>query len=460
MTDRDAATHLSWLFADMQEVGDLPAVIWRDRAVTYRELCSVWVDWTQQLDEHGVGAGDIVAVVADYTPASCSALLALIDRGAIVVPLAAASAAHHDEFLDLCSAGHVIRLSGDEASFERREADVANELLRDLAGKGGPGLIVFSSGSTGKSKGMVHDVNRLLEKFRVKRQRLTTLTFLLFDHLGGINTLLYVLSNGGTIVTTDDRDPEVVCALIERHGIQLLPVSPTFLGLMLLSGAHRRHDMSSLKIITYGTEVMPQATLDRVATEFPDVKLQQTYGLSEVGALRTKSRDNGSLWLKVGGEGVETKVHDGRLMIRSTWAMLGYINAPQPFDEDGWFDTQDEVEVDGEYIKFLGRVTDIINVGGNKVYPAEVESALLRVDNIRDAVAFAELNPLMGQVVAAQVVVDHEEPVADLLKRVRNETRQWLERFMIPVRLEIVEQTEVGERFKKIRTVSTGVDQR
>ena len=70
--------------------------------------------------------------------------------------------------------------------------------------------------------------------------------------------------------------------------------------------------------------------------------------------------------------------------------MLGYLNAPQPFDEDGWFNTQDKVEQDGEWIKILGRVTDIINVGGQKVYPAEIESALLELDEITDATVFSQ----------------------------------------------------------------------
>ncbi len=62
--------------------------------------------------------------------------------------------------------------------------------------------------------------------------------------------------------------------------------------------------------------------------------------------------------------------------------MLGYLNAPSPFTEDGWFMTGDRVDVDGEYIRFLGRDSGIINVGGQKVYPAEIESVIGALENI------------------------------------------------------------------------------
>ena len=177
--------------------------------------------------------------------------------------------------------------------------------------------MLFSSGSTGKSKAALHNFSRLLDKFKVERQQMRTVTFLLLDHIGGINTLLYTLSNGGAVISIQDRDPDVVCRAIAEHQAQMLPTSPTFLNLLLMSHAYERYELSSLKLITYGTEVMPESTLTRMHELFPGVKLQQTYGLSELGILRSKSKDSGSLWVKVGGEGFETKVVDGCLLYTS-----------------------------------------------------------------------------------------------------------------------------------------------
>ena len=447
--------HLKWLYERMAEVADRPAIVWRGSSTTYGDLIDRQAEWSRQLDALGIGAGEVIALVGDYSPEVCAALLALVDRGVIVMPLTAATAPQHDEYLDLGQAHRVLRFAPDDSwQAEVRDVEVVSPLLRELIDKGSPGLIMFSSGSTGKSKAMVHDFNRVLEKFEVRRQALVTLTFLLFDHMGGLNTLFHTLSNDGTVVATQDRDPEVICALVQDHGVELLPVSPTFLSLLLLSGVHRRYDLSSLKVISYGSEVMPQATLDRLRADFPTLRLQQTYGLSETGALRTKSREDGSLWLKVGGEGVETKVVDDTLWIRSRYAMMGYLNAPNPFDEDGWLNTQDKVQVDGEYIRILGRTSDIINVGGKKVYPAEVESALLELENIVEVTCFGEPNAIMGQSVVARVVIERPEPVVDLTRRIRAQASGSLERYKVPVRIEIAEHAAINERFKKVRRSS------
>src|SRR4030095_13708529 len=123
-------------------------------------------------------------------------------------------------------------------------------------------------------------------------------------------------------------------------------------------------------------EPMTDSTLARLRQVFPTVELKQTYGLSELGIMRTKSRGSDSPFMQVGGEGYETRIVDGILWIRADSAMLGYLNAPSPFDANGWFNTGDEVEVCGEYLRVLGRRCEMINVGGEKVFPAEGEGIL------------------------------------------------------------------------------------
>ena len=99
--------------------------------------------------------------------------------------------------------------------------------------------MLFSSGSTGEPKAALHELEFLLRKYRVERHSQRILTFLLFDHIGGFNTLFYSLSNYGCAITLPARDPETVCRTIERYRAELLPTSPTFIRMMLMSGAHR-----------------------------------------------------------------------------------------------------------------------------------------------------------------------------------------------------------------------------
>src|SRR4029077_13972175 len=178
-----------------------------------------------------------------------------------------------------------------------------------------------------------------------------TINFLLFDHIGGFNTLFYTLANLGTIVVPADRSVAKVCEVVQKHKVELLPTSPSFLNLLLLAEAHKQFDLSSLKLITYGTEVMPERTLKMANDAFPNARFQQTYGLSELGILRSQSAADNSLLVRVGGEGYETRVVNGTLHIRAKSSMLGYLNAPSPFDKDGWFDTGDAVIQEGEFYR-------------------------------------------------------------------------------------------------------------
>lgn len=442
----------SWFFNRLRQHDDGEALVGPEGTTQYDELLEGAGDWDGVLDAEDLGPGRVVAFDGDFSRQTISLLLALIRRGAIAVPLASASEGQKAEFVKLACAEALIDCRGSgPADVIRLDPEGRHELIEELASKGCPGLILFSSGSTGQPKAMLHDFHKLLEKYEPPRHVLRMISFLLLDHIGGINTLFYALANGGTIISVKDRQPETVCQAIEQHRVEALPTSPTFLNLLLLSGAYHRHDLSSLKLITYGTEVMPESTLTRLRAALPEVRLQQTYGLSELGILRSKSREDGSLWVRVGGEGFETKVVDGVLWIRARSALVGYLNAPSPFDAEGWFNTKDAVEQDGEWLRFLGRVTELINVGGQKVYPAEVETALLELDGVVDATVRGEPNAILGHCIVARVNLSPGETAGAFKSRMRRALRGRLAPYMIPVKVEVTESEQFTARGKKIR---------
>ena len=442
-----------WLTQRLQSWGDRPALIWRNESWSFTQLyggCDAWLD---QLAQRGVKPGTTLAICGDYSPKLCSLLLAALLNRNIIVPLSSATAPRWCRLMELAQVQFAIRFDSDNSwhvtSFDRA---VNHPLLRQLEERDAPGLVLFSSGSTGESKASLLDFDRLLAKFEVPRPAYRMLVFLLLEHIGGINTLLHGLCHGGTIVTTRERSPDSVCAAIEAHRIELLPTTPTFLRLLLIADAIRRHDLSSLKVITYGTEPMPPSTLADIREALPWVQFKQTYGLSELGILPTRSRESGSVWLKLGSTGFEHKIVDGVLWIRSPCAMLGYLNASSPFDTDGWFNTQDLVERDGEYIRILGRKSELINVGGEKVHPTEIENVLLQLDNVKDVTVRGQPNPITGEVVTAKITpLVPEEPDA-LKRRVREFCRTRLERYKMPAVIDVVVEDHYGARFKKSRT--------
>lgn len=443
----------TWLIERMKQWPDNPALVWHDQPFTYKNLRESIEMWSDKLEAQGVQSGSVIGLEGDYSLNVCALLLELIQRKTIIVPLTEAVGANREDFLKTAEVQLIFTFDAeDNWKIEDRKIKATNSLTQKLLEMAEPGLVLFSSGSTGKNKAALHNLSRLLDKFKKLRHRLCTINFLLFDHIGGINTLLYTLSNGGTVVTTRDRDPDKICRLIEKYEVELLPATPTFLNLLLISDAYKNYDLASLKMITYGTETMPESLLKRLNTTFPNVQFLQTYGLSELGILRSKSKESNSLWVKVGGEGFETKVVDGVLWIRAHSAMMGYLNAPNPFDEDGWMNTEDRVEVKGDYIKILGRETDIINVGGQKVYPAEVESVLMQMENVVDANVRGERNPITGNIVVAKLTLENQEEMSNLKKRVRKFCREKLESFKVPVKIEVAENFQYTDRFKKVRS--------
>jgi long-chain acyl-CoA synthetase len=403
-----------------------------------------------EFQDVGVKPGSVVSLEGEYGFHTISAFIALTSVGAILVPLSADSKAHAEEFRATAMVEHRVCCS-ERIQVTETEMRAHHPFFEMLRAEKAPGLVLFSSGSTGKNKAAVHNLAKLLNKFRTSRNAWRTLVFLQLDHIGGVNTMLYTLSNAGCIVVAPGRSADEVANTIQKHRVELLPTSPTFLNLLLLSGAASRYDLSSLKLITYGTEAMPESTLERAVKAFPDARFQQTYGLTEVGILRSKSREDGSLWVRVGGDGYETKIVNDRLWIKAESAMLGYLNAPSPFDADGYFDTGDRVEVDGEWLRILGRDSEIINVGGQKVYPAEVESVLLQMDNVVDAMVKSKANPITGQIVHGSVRLNHAENQDQFKARMRIFCRDRLAPYKIPSQISIVDTALYSERFKRIR---------
>lgn len=429
------------------------AFVHKGRPTTYADMRRRIADFTDELNQRGVKQGDTVVVLADYAPDVFCMILALASLACIVVPMTRGSVIEEGEALAISGSDYLLSFAPDGLSWtlEPKRIAAPNPMLQAFRAEKRAGLVLFSSGSTGKPKGMLHDFERVMDKFRVPRAPVVAIPFLMLDHFGGINTILAITASLGTVVTTENRSIQAICEAIEKYKVDLLPTTPSFLTLLAATDLSTKYDLSSLKRITYGTETMPQATLDRIRARFPEAELQQTYGLSEVGVLRSQSRPDGSLWVRIGGSGFETQVRDGILWIRSEYRMIGYLNAPSAFDEDGWFNTQDRVEVDGEWFRILGRVTDLINVGGQKVYPAEVEDVILALPNIADVVVTGEKHALLGHIVVAKVRLHEEEPLDALRARVRKACLAKLAAYKVPAKVQLLEQEIYSARFKKMR---------
>jgi acyl-CoA synthetase (AMP-forming)/AMP-acid ligase II len=416
-----------------------PFLISEHGSLAFGDIAGISGVGTPDLGE--IKAGDVVALVGDFDRRTLAALFLLLDKNAIVMPLTDGTRADHEYFFDAGSTDWVIR----DGVAERRTHESRNPLVDEVRARNHPGIIFFSSGTTGRPKAILHDFQNFLERYAVRRAPLRSLNFLLFDHAGGINTMLHTLFNGGVVVVPSSRTPESVADELARHNVELLPATPTFLRMMLLAGVLDADKLAHLRIVTYGTERMDQGTLDRLCATLPAVDFRQTYGLSELGVFQVRSKARDSLWMQIGGKGIETRVENDVLHIRSDNRMLGYLNAPSPF-VDGWYDTGDIVEQDGDFIKVVGRAKEIINVGGLKILPSEIERVALLYPDVLRATAFGVANPLTGQHV--EVVCEPRTGATLDRRALMTHFRSHLQKQVAPHRVTIG-PVEVSHRFKQ-----------
>jgi long-chain acyl-CoA synthetase len=419
---------------------DRPFLLHGDRALVFQEI-----DAVPTADLDAITPGDVVALIGDFEPRSIRTLLELIDRRAIVVPLTVETRPSHPYFFEAARVNVVIE--GDR--IERlAPAQLDHSFLDQLRRAEHPGLVLFSSGTSGRPKAILHDFAAFLVRYRTPRPALRTINFLLFDHIGGINTLLHTLYNRGVVVVPTERTPAAILSDIGRHAVELLPTTPTFLRMLLMSGLLDQGVPASLRAITYGTERMDQPTLDELCACLPGVDFRQTYGMSELGILRVRSESRDSLWMEVGGEGVRTRIVQDVLHIHAQHRMLGYLNAPSPFDAEGWYDTKDLVAAKpGGWIRVVGRSSEVISVGGLKVLPEEIERAALLHPAVLHAKAYGAPNPITGQHV--ELICEPRPGAALDRATIRAHMRASIAETFVPHRIKI-EPVSVGHRFKKL----------
>jgi acyl-CoA synthetase (AMP-forming)/AMP-acid ligase II len=430
------------------------ALCWNGKEYSYQDFMQLVDAWEDRFPGLNIDQGSVCGFVAEYSPQVCALIFALMQTKAILVPFTTAIEHELPEFIKIAGVDSLFKFESDDTyTFEKISNPVSNELTSSFLAREVPGLIVFTSGSTGKPKGILQDCERVMRKFVEERPGWRTLLFLMLDHFGGFNTLLSTFAYGGTAVCLPDRSSESVCRIIQQSRATLLPTTPTFINLLIASRCYRDFDLSSVKLITYGTEVMPASTLEKMKEIFPNAQIKQTYGLSELGVLRSKSESDDSVWVKIGGNGFETKIVDDVLWVRSEANMVGYLNAPDPFDEEGWMCTGDHVELRGEYMRILGRKSEMINVGGQKVFPAEIENVLLEAENVREVTVSGMPHPVMGHVVKAKISLDEPEDPFQLAERLRKHCLQRMARYKVPMKYEIVNEGDLhSTRFKKTRS--------
>jgi acyl-coenzyme A synthetase/AMP-(fatty) acid ligase len=270
---------------------------------------------------------------------------------------------------------------------------------------------LMTSGTTGRPKLVRHNLESLLG--RIPRSAGLAMNggqrWLLSYQpttFAGLQVILTALCTGAAVVQTSNRSPGELFAVAKRFAATHISGTPTFWRSFLLAAPP---GSLPLQQITLGGEAVDQPTLDRLAQRFPDTRITHIYASSEAGALfSVHDRRSGfpRAWLNGRAAGVGLRIRGGVLEVESPRRMLDYEGESSPtLTDDGWLITGDLVRVDGDRVYFQGRTDDILNVGGAKVYPQEVEEFLLSCAGVTEVRVRSIPNPVSGQLLAADVVL-------------------------------------------------------
>jgi acyl-CoA synthetase (AMP-forming)/AMP-acid ligase II len=227
---------------------------------------------------------------------------------------------------------------------------------------------------------------------------------------------------------------------------------PSSLNLLLMSGVLEAGAFGTVRLVAHGAEPMPAPLRERLRRALPGAGFQERFGTSETGAVRVRDRGTGGGEFRIEDPGVEWRIEEGELVLRSPSRALGYLNADGGgrFLADGWYRTGDVVENLGEgWLRLVGRRSDVINVGGEKVFPATVERVLLEHPDVVDCAAHGVSNAVLGQVVGVDIVWRQRGATAMEVKRaLESFAAGRLQRAERPVQVRIVEavaRTESGK---------------
>lgn len=420
-----------------------------------------WKDFGARVEERrarcvaaGVRQGDVVVAPGEAALESLEWLFALSSVGAVAAPLRRERLGELAVWRGHLRLNWAVKDDGLVAMDEGAVTVRASELLGQLRQRGHAGLILATSGTTGTAKLILHDLDNLLGAIPVRTARgWRTLPLMRFDHVGGLDMAFRALGSGQVLVAPPgELSPEAVAEVVARQRVEVMPATPSFLNLLLLSGASACHDLRTLRLVPYGAEPMPAGLLERLKAAFPATDFVERFGTSETGALPVRSAGDG-LQLKE-GTGFSWKIVDGVLWVKSPVQGLGYLSCPGgSIDDRGWFCTGDLAEIGpGGSVKVLGRREEMINVGGEKVLPSAVESVMSGHPLVADCRALAIPNAVLGQVVGLEVVWRGSDRDAVTIKRSLHAfAARSLPRFHLPAVVRPVGSIETGPNLKKQR---------
>jgi len=324
--------------------------------------------------------------------------------------------------------------------------------------------IMYTSGTTGEPKGVMHTSNTLLckgflarELFGFKDKDVMFMGSPLAHQTGFMYGCILSIFNGSKSVLQDIWEPEAAARVIANEGCTHTMGSTPFLSDLVQTSEARKYDLSKLRLFLCAGAPIPRILVEQARETYPNLYVMSAWGMTEMGlATATYPGDSLEKVLDTDGRAMPhqaVRVVDeeglpvapgveGRLQSRCATDFVGYLKRPEAYavDADSWLETGDNarMDVDG-YIRITGRSKDIIIRGGENIPIVEVEEMLYRHPGIQDAAIVAMPDPRLGERACAFVSLTGATPF-DFSTMIEYLIEGGLIKQYLPERLEIIEE--------------------
>ena len=329
--------------------------------------------------------------------------------------------------------------------------------------------ILLTSGTTGAPKLVLHTLASLTGPIARDTAPVTTTvwsTFYDIRRYGGLQIFLRSVLGGGSLVLSDSGESaDAFLGRVAALGVTHISGTPSHWRRALMSAAARK---IAPRYVRLSGEIADQAILDRLRASYPDATIAHAFASTEAGVAFAVSDGRtgfpagligdarGAVEKRIGD--VEMKIEQGSLRIRSARTATRYLGdgAESLRDADGFVDTGDMVELVGDRYHFVGRRGGVINVGGLKVHPEEVEAVLNGHPEVRMSIVRPRKSPITGALVVAEVVAtrdDLDDPArARLAEELLELCRRQLPRHKVPASLALVRSLAIAATGKIARS--------
>jgi long-chain acyl-CoA synthetase len=401
--------------------------------------------------------GSVIAVQIGNHEDWPSILIACLRRRLVVLPLEQSmNDQQRDAALEICRAKAVVSavLSGDSPKIARLRTANATAHWDQHS----PSLLKLTSGTTAaprairfRSHQLLADCNQICDTMGISDADLNFGVIPISHSYGFSNLLTPLIARGVPMVVSGDRTPRAILSDLARSNATVFPGMPVFY--QAFCEMEHVPGLPNLRLCISAGAPLPGAVSKKFREKF-NLTIHAFYGASECGGIcydrETTNEEEGFVGQPMKGVGVELlnpNAPTSQIQVRSPAVADGYF--PEPDEEklgDGIFVPDDLLARDESGFNIIGRISDVINVAGKKVNPAEVEAHLLRFGGVRQAVVFGRPAGagLRNEEVAACVVVSSKITEDDLLRRCRAALSTW----QVPKRIFVVDKIPMNERGK------------